>query len=197
MLFTHSVCGGEVFMNKVIFGLSLPVVAVVSIAATLPVSAATANHNVGSIVKVSDSCSSLADVASHNVGSIVKIDGGGQCDINEILKSPAISHNVGSIIKITNVCGDTSGLANKNVGSIIKIESNGSCKKDTPTTVIVTEKDSNDTKTEETTSESPAEESALPAELPRTGLGLQSAGMVLVVGGATYLAAYLVSRLRA
>lgn len=164
-------------MNKVLVGLGLSIVVVV-IAAVSSVSAITASGNAGSIVKISNTCSDMASVANNNRGSIVKIDGGGQCDINDILKGSAVSNNAGSIIKISNVCGNTSALASNNAGSIIKIESNGPCKKDVPTTVVVTEKESDTTAT------------PLVTELPQTGLGMQLTSLALIASGIVYLAAY-------
>ncbi len=179
-------------MFKIFMGVALPIIAIASVGAPLSVSATTASNNAGSIVKISNTCSDMADVASNNRGSIVKIDGGGQCDINDILKGSVANNNAGSIIKITNVCGNTSGLANNNAGSIIKIESTGPCKKDTPTTVVVTEKQPNQDTTVKTTATA-----STVAELPQTGLSGQTVGLALTLSGAVYLGAYLVSRTRA
>lgn len=186
-------------MNKVLSGIAISTVAVVAL--VNPVSAiGTASGNIGSIVKVSDSCANLGEVASNNIGSIVKIDGGGTCDINEVMKSPALKNNIGSIIKISNVCGNTDGIANNNIGSIIKVDSNGPCKKDAPTTVVVTPKDSEQpasvVKQNETPAEAPKQTTStpstasaqMPAELPSTGPGELLASIIGLasLAGASY-----------
>jgi hypothetical protein len=174
-------------MNKAIMGLSLLTIAFISVAMPISASANTISGNRGSIVKVSNTCTDMANVASNNRGSIVKIDGGGQCDINDILKSSTIDNNRGSIIKISNVCGDTSGLVKDNRGSIIKIDSTGPCKKDTPTTVVVTDKNEKDT-------------THVPAptvtELPQTGMSLQTFGMAAAIGATAYIGAYFLNASR-
>lgn len=185
-------------MNKLIIGLVGAAVLAGNVSGVA--FANTGSGNFGSIVKVKD-CASMGDVASRNFGSIVTIDGGGACDINEVMKSPAVTDNFGSIVKITNVCGDTSGVGNGNFGSIIKVESNGPCKEDEPTTVVITPEEP----TEETppvvvtpveeepeaetpveTPETPAEEpnedktpkSETPKELPSTGPASIAAGLL-------------------
>lgn len=136
-----------------------------------PTFATTVTNNRGSIIKVSSSCSDLADVASNNRGSIVKIDGGGQCDINEVLKSSSITNNRGSVIHISNVCGDTTDVVTNNRGSVIKIDSNGPCDKSIPTTVVVTPAEDTPAATQETTAKTatPAPANTAPVELPKTG----------------------------
>lgn len=93
--------------------------------------------SIGSIISVKG-CENLSQTASGNIGSIVKIDGGGTCNIDTIMQSPALKGNIGSIVVVDNACGDAAAAKAKfNIGSIVKVTSIAPCKVDQPTTVVV------------------------------------------------------------
>lgn len=147
-------------------------------------SASSAMGNIGSIVSAKG-CDNLGSTASGNIGSIVRIDGGGTCDINDILKSPALKGNIGSIVIVDNACGDAAAAkANFNIGSIVKTTSVGPCKPNIPTTVVV--------QPETPPAVTPV---SVPAELPQTGAGnIILVGLIAVVTGYLFSALYNLSK---
>lgn len=149
-------------------------------------SASSALGNIGSIVSAKG-CDNLGSQASGNIGSIVRVDGGGTCDINTILASPALKGNIGSIVIVDNACGDVAAAkANFNIGSIVKTSSVGPCKPNVPTTIVVQP---------ETPPAAVATPVAVPAELPHTGPGnIILVGLIAVVTGYLFSALYNLSK---
>lgn len=122
-------------MKKVLLGIVSAVAIVAAVSGTAL--ASTVSNNQGNVVLI-NSCADLGTVANNNKGNIVAIARNGQCDVAEIVKSPAIQNNSGNVVRIGNACGNTNaGDITNNKGNVVIIDKTP-CQPNRPTTVVVT-----------------------------------------------------------